>query len=170
MKNLIFCLIMFAELCINIMQVDAAQHIALAQADQKQKRDHKTNDLYKSYLEYSAYRNEVLSQNLANVNTPSYKADEVYIPNNFNELAGNNGASRKINIVKTSDMHISKHKNNESRLRKQKLKDPDEVKKNGNNVSLRQQMTKLSQNKMDYTTAIKSYATINSLFSSIIGK
>lgn len=161
---------MFIGVCGNIMQVKAAKHITLTQADQKQKRDHKTNDLYKSYLGYSAYRNEILSQNLANVNTPGYKADEVYIPSNFNELAGNNGASKKINIARTSAMHISKHKNNGSKLRSQKLKDPDEVKKNGNNVSLRQQMTKLSQNKTDYTTAIKGYATINSLFSSIIGK
>ena len=74
---------MFSGICINIMHANAAQHITLARADQKQKRDHKTNDLYKSYLEYSAYRNELLSQNLANVNTPGYKADEVYIPNNF---------------------------------------------------------------------------------------
>lgn len=170
MRNLVFLLITFTCTCVNIGHAQAAKHIALVKPDQKQNRNYKTNDLYKSYLEYSAFRNEVLSQNIANINTPGYKADEVYIPDNFEELAGNNGISKKVTLARTSRLHISKHKNTANKLRSQKLKDPDEVKKNGNNVSMRQQMTKLSQNKNDYTTAIKGYATINSLFSSIIGK
>ena len=149
---------------------NAAKHIGLTGQEVKKNRDHKTNDLYKSFLEQSAYRNEVLAQNLANVNTPGYKADEVYMPNNFNDLSGNSGASKAVTMANTSPKHITKHKENQGKFRKSKLKDPDEIKKNGNNVSLRQQMTKLSQNKTDYTAAVKGYATINSLFSAVIGK
>ncbi|MFK7973594.1 MAG: flagellar basal body rod protein FlgB [Rickettsiaceae bacterium] len=149
-----------------------AERLANAVSIEKQRKKQSTltNDLFKSYLEISSFRNKILSQNVANINTPGYKADEVAMPESLNDLAPTNRSVKKIRMFITSDRHIVNKNREDSKFASHKLKNPDEIKKNGNNVSLRQQMTKISQNKNDYATAVKSYAVTNSLFSSVIGK
>ena len=168
MRVLAVILILLINISFSNAKADAKQ-IALVKPEQKQDKLLSTNDLFKSYLELSAFKNKVISQNLANINTPGYKADEVEMPTNLNDLASGRSA-RKVKLSRTSDKHINGNKNGDSKFASRKLKDPDEIKKNGNNVSLRQQMTKLSQNKTDYAAAVKGYATINSLFSTVVGK
>jgi flagellar basal-body rod protein FlgB len=167
MKGLVAILIMLITASAS---AESGQRIALLKPEQRAAKQHQTNDLFKSYLEASAYRNKVLSQNLANVNTPGYKADEVTMPSSLNELSGSGKTTHSVRMKVTSDKHIHGSKGKDGKFISHKLKDPDEVKKNGNNVSLRQQMTKLSQNKSDYTAAVKGYATVNSLFSSVLSK
>jgi flagellar basal-body rod protein FlgB len=71
----------------------------------------------------------------------------------------------------TSSKHInSKRSSVSGKFSSHKLKDPYEVKPNGNNVSIAQQMLKLSQNQQDYNAALKSYSATNNLLSSVIGK
>ncbi len=149
---------------------ESGQRMALLRPEQKAAKQHQTKDLFKSYLEISAYRNKVLSQNLANINTPGYKADEVSMPESLDELSGEGKTTHNVQMKITSERHMAGSKSKDGKFTSQKLKDPDEIKKNGNNVSLRQQMTKLSQNKTDYAAAVKGYATTNSLFSSVLSK
>ena len=145
-------------------------HIALHKASVRETKKHHTKDLFKSYLELSSFRHKTLAQNVANVNTPGYKADEVEIPDEYNGLVGRGKTSRKITMARTSSKHISGNKDSNGTFSSHKLKDPYEIKKNGNNVSIGQQMTKISQNKNDYNTALKGYATLNSLYGTVIGK
>lgn len=149
---------------------ESDHRIALLKPEQRSTKQHQTKDLFKSYLEVSAYRNQVLSQNLANINTPGYKADEVYMPETLEQLGGDGKANHNVRMKVTSERHMPGSKSKDGKFSSHKLKDPDEIKKNGNNVSLRQQMTKLSQNKSDYTAAVKAYATTNSLFSAVLSK
>ncbi len=167
MKGLLAILIM---LITSSASAESAQRIALLKPEQRSVKQHQTNDLFKSYLEVSAYRNKVLSQNLANVNTPGYKADEVAMPDSLDALAGDGKTTHNVRMKVTSDKHMLGWQGKDGKFASHKLKDPDEIKKNGNNVSLRQQMTKLSQNKSDYAAAVKGYATMNSLFSSVLSK
>ncbi|PCJ29431.1 MAG: flagellar basal body rod protein FlgB [Rickettsiales bacterium] len=145
-------------------------HLPLRSADAREYRTHKTNDLFKSYLELSSFRHKIIAQNLANVNTPGYKADEVSMPVQYSDLAGSGQVVRKIGMIRTSNRHIASKKGAAGRFSSHKLHDPYEIKKNGNNVSLSQQIGKLSENKNDYAAVVKGYATTNSLFSSAIGK
>jgi flagellar basal-body rod protein FlgB len=99
----------------------------------------------KSYLELTAFKHKVLSENLANVNTPGYKAEDVHAPKDYSDLTEKGKSNRVLKLVRTSDNHIADTKRSNGKLSSHKLKDPYEVKPNGNNVSLAQQMTKLSQ-------------------------
>ncbi len=144
-------------------------HISLSKAEKKESKS-TTNEMLKSYLEVSSFRNKVLSQNVANINTPGYKADEVNMPEKYEDLSSDGGKNTRIGMKVTSYRHISGTNAPQGKLSSHKLKDPDEIKKNGNNVSMRQQMAKISQNKNDYTAAVKAYATSNSLYSSVLGK
>ncbi len=167
MKRLLTVLIIMVA---GSASAQSEQRMALLKPEQKAAKQHQTKDLFKSYLEISAYRNKVLSQNLANINTPGYKADEVSMPESLDELSGEGKTTHNVQMKVTSERHMAGSKGKDGKFTIQKLKDPDEVKKNGNNVSLRQQMTKLSQNKSDYAAAVKGYATTNSLFSSVLSK
>jgi flagellar basal-body rod protein FlgB len=148
----------------------SSSHIPLHKQSVRETKKHRTNDLFKSYLELSSFRHKTLAQNVANVNTPGYKADEVGMPEGYDGLIGRGKTSRKITMAKTSSKHISGNKDSSGKFSSHKLKDPYEIKKNGNNVSMGQQMTKIAQNKNDYNVAVKGYATLNSLYGTVIGK
>lgn len=147
-----------------------AKHITLYKPDVRESKKYRTSDLFKSYLELSAFRHKTLAQNVANVNTPGYKADEVKMPDDFNDLLGKERTSKKVTLARTSSKHISGNNESDKKFSSHKLKDPYEIKKNGNNVSMAQQMSKISQNKNDYNIAVKGYATLNSLYGTVVGK
>ena len=139
--------------------------------DRKDKKPATTNELIHSYLDLASFRHKVLSQNIANLNTPGYKADEVDIPKTINGLADRQKLKRKsISLATTSSKHMVGRNHSNNKFATQKLKDPYEIKPNGNNVSLAQQITKISQNQTGYDTAIKAYSSNNSLISTVLGK
>ena len=163
-------IILVAFLSVSAEAKQPSNHIALYKPDMREAKKYRTNDLFKSYLELSAFRHKTLAQNVANVNTPGYKADEVEMPDEFNDLLGKGGTSKKVVLGRTSSKHISGSKGSDKKFSSHKLKDPYEIKKNGNNVSMAQQMSKISQNKNDYNVAVKGYATLNSLYGTVVGK
>jgi flagellar basal-body rod protein FlgB len=139
--------------------------------DKKDKKAATTNDLIHSYLDIVSFRHKILSQNVANLNTPGYKADEVEIPKTIDGLADRQKLRRKsISLATTSNKHMGGRNQSISKFATQKLKDPFEIKPNGNNVSLAQQVTKISQNQTAYDTALKAYSSSNSLVSTVLGK
>lgn len=163
-------IILVAFISISAEAKQSANHIPLYKPNVREAKKYRTNDLFKSYLELSAFRHKTLAQNVANVNTPGYKADEVAMPDDFNDLRGKGNVSKKITLARTSSKHIGGNKGADKKFSSHKLKDPYEVKKNGNNVSMAQQMSKISQNKNDYNVAVKGYATLNSLYGTVVGK
>lgn len=144
--------------------------LQMAMSGQHKGDEYTTNELFAAYLERSSFRHKVLSENMANVNTPGYKADEVPEARDHEELMGDKGSIQKVRMLKTSRMHLQGQEKGSSKFTKEKLKDPYEIKPNGNNVSIAQQMTKLSQNQQDYNASVKGYATMNALVSAVLGK
>lgn len=168
MRLILTLLVAFFSVSASAKQSD--KRIAFYKPELREAKKHRTNDLFKSYLELSAFRHKTLAQNIANVNTPGYKADEVEMPDGFDGLVGKRRASRKITMARTSSKHIGGSKDSNGKFSSHKLKDPYEIKKNGNNVSMVQQTSKISQNKNNYNVAVKGYATLNSLFGTVVGK
>jgi flagellar basal-body rod protein FlgB len=167
-KTLFFCAFCILTMSCNVY---GANHIAMKKSDNSDNgKNTTTNELMKSYLELTAFKHKILSENLANVNTPGYKAEDVDSPKDYSDLTGKGRSNRALKLVITSDNHIADTKRSSGKLSSHKLKDPYEVKPNGNNVSLAQQMTKLSQNQQDYNAAVKGYAVMNSLVSAVLGK
>jgi len=139
-------------------------------ARDKKSKEPGTNQLLHSYLNLLSFRHKILSQNVSNVNTPGYKAEEVNIPENIADLDNAKLQHRKLRLKNTSPKHMKGNKGGDGHFNVAKLKDPFEVKPNGNNVSLNQQITKISQNQTSYDTAVKTYAVTNSLVSTVLGK
>ena len=145
-------------------------HKTVHKAETRNKRAYTTNQLLKAYLERSSFKHKVLAQNMANVNTPGYKADEVPEVADYDDLMDNAATVRRVSIARTSSRHLPGSHGDDGKIATEKLKNPYEIKPNGNNVSIAQQMTKLSQNQQDYNAAVKAYSSTNSLFSTVLGK
>jgi flagellar basal-body rod protein FlgB len=167
---ILFFLVSSALQLIKTSYASGPARLSLEKPELRETKKHQTNDLFKSYLEVSSLRHKVLSQNIANLNTPGYKADEVDIPTKYDELIGDKKKIKRVRMVTTSKTHIIGSSNASSKFTSHKLRDPYEIKPNGNNVSLAQQMTKLSQNQQDYNAALKGYTATNGLLSATLGK
>ena len=169
MKNIL----VFFAFCILTTSFSAygGKHLAMEKSDNSDDaKNTTTNELMKSYLELTSFRHKILSQNLANVNTPGYKAEEVAAPKEYSDLAGKGKTTRSVKLARTTSNHIDGGQKSAEKFAAHKLQDPYEIKPNGNNVSLAQQMTKVSQNQQDYNAAVKGYAVMNSLVSAVLGK
>ncbi len=137
-------------------------------ADNAKKNSLTTSALLQSHLKLSAFRHKVLSNNLANINTPRYTADEVKLPKKEEDLI--QLRSHKLKLAVTSVKHFKGNHKYDTDFPVEKLKDPDEIKMNGNNVSLSQQLTKLSENQVNYDVALQAYKSSNGLVSAVLGK
>jgi len=170
MKKLLLSLSFILLFVSSALAASDDSRLVLEKPATREEKNYQTNDLFKAYLDASSFRHKVLSQNIANLNTPGYKADEVEIPTKYDVLIGDKKKIKRVSLAVTSEKHIAGQNRPGSKFESHKLKDPYEIKPNGNNVSLAQQMTKLSQNQQDYNAAVKGYATTNALLSTTLGK
>ena len=107
----------------------------------------------KKLIQYSAFRHNVLSSNVANINTPGYVAKDV-LPFNISEY------NKKVRLKTTSPMHIT----NSAAASFNTFHPRDtEVKIDGNNVSVESETLKLSKNDFEHKKAIEMYNKIISL-------
>ena len=128
--------------------------------------------LLQIYMDYLNQRHAELSNNVANLNTPGFKASDLSPkPETFSgwiTLMNNNTAS--LNLVMTSSGHMPGNVKTSGKKFKTKLEENiEEVKPNGNNVSLSQQSFKISENKNDYEHAIKAYKSSYDLMNMVVG-
>jgi flagellar basal-body rod protein FlgB len=130
-----------------------------------------TNLMLKAYLGRSSFKHQVLSENIANLNTPKYKAEDVEMPTKYEDLVSVNKNSKQIGMRKTNNLHMAgSRKSNDGKFSRIKLKKSIENKPNGNNVSLSQQMLKISDNQQSYNEVLKAYAVTNNLTNVVLGK
>lgn len=100
----------------------------------------------KHRMSYLGERQALLSKNIANANTPHYKAQD---------LAPMEGGSHQLKLYMTNPRHISL--NMGSADFKQIERDTFETTPMGNNVVLDEEMVKVSQNNMEYQETTNLY-------------
>ena len=123
----------------------------------------------KGKLRFHETRQKVLAENVANAETPGYRARDIKAPDFFRmavEGEGNDGVS----TVLTNPMHIAGPLiDNSAPFRPEKV-GGYEVTPDGNAVSLEDQMMKVTQNQMDYQMATSLYARSLGLLKTALGK
>ncbi len=124
-----------------------------------------TNLLFK-HLSFRSDRQNVISSNIANVNTPGYKTKELVFEDEMSKVKGNN----ELQLFTTNTKHINPslydiNKLNEPRLVNVKgLKEQND----GNNVSMDNQMSEMSKNKIIFDAIQSSIKKDSRLFRSVI--
>ncbi len=113
-------------------------------------------------------RQRILAQNIGNSDTPGYKPLELK-PFSFHsqlQQADNVGAPRRTNAKHLTGSHNA----NSNGIETQKMKDPGEVRPDGNAVVLEQQMMKLAENAAEYQMVTGVYRKAINLFRTAMGR
>lgn len=106
----------------------------------------------KNRMSYIGERQGVLSKNIANANTPDYKARDLE-PFKSNVAGG----SHKLQMRATNPNHFAGSRGGNGKFQTIKDKDTFETTIAGNNVSLDEEMKKVAQNNLDYQETTNLY-------------
>jgi len=120
-------------------------------------------------LEWSQARQKVLAENVANSDTPSYRARDL-TPLKFEAPAeGSPATVSTVALSRTEDGHMTGFGSAASPFRTQ-TKGDYEVRPTGNAVNLEEQMMKVAANNMDYQAATAVYTRSLRLIKTALGK
>jgi flagellar basal-body rod protein FlgB len=112
-------------------------------------------------MAYDSERQKVLAQNIANIDTPGYRAQELMPLDFHNVLAAQ---TQQVALSVTSDGHLNGNHAVTQRFRSEYERNPFEITPSGGTVVLEEQMMKISQNATDYTLSTDLYKKIGNLF------
>ena len=102
--------------------------------------------LIKKGIQVSDLRQNIISSNITNINTPEYKVSRV----KFEEYL--NKAVNEIHMKTTNSGHLGNTNDIEPNIVK---RDTTYLKDNGNNVDIDLEMTELAANELYYSTLVK---------------
>ena len=117
-------------------------------------------------LRYHSQRMPVLAQNVANADTPGYKAKDVQAPD-FKKMVE---ANQRFAIAHTSPLHLSSSTMLSPALAVVLQEAAYETNPNGNNVSIEEQIQKVSMNASEYQLALNLHESVDKMFNIAIGK
>lgn len=117
-----------------------------------------TYDLLKTALDVSSLRQETISSNISNINTPDYKANRVAFESYFDKAINGAGLSR------THEQHLDIGQN-DSMITKQ---EDTFVQDNGNNVDVDFEMAELSANNIYYDAVVSQLNEKYNMMRSVI--
>ena len=120
-------------------------------------------------LEWSQARQKVLAENVANSDTPSYRARDL-TPLKFEAPAeGSPATVSTVALARTEEGHLTGFGATASPFRTQ-TKGDYETRPTGNAVNLEDQMMKVAANNMDYQAATAVYTRSLRLIKTALGK
>jgi flagellar basal-body rod protein FlgB len=117
-------------------------------------------------IDYLARRQAVLSENVANANTPDYKVKDL-APVSFKDLMA--PPAEPVRAAITNPMHISPAVE-PTRFEEVDVQRPEESKPDGNQVLIEDQMQKIGEIKGDYELAVNLMMKNISMFKTAIDK
>lgn len=117
-------------------------------------------------MKWLSQRQSVLSQNIANSDTPGYEAADLK-PQKFKDLVAR-PAETSIDLKRTSDAHIVNEKKGAFRAKEDKT--PYEVTPAGNAVALEDQMMKLADTQIQYQLTTSLYKKQIGLLKTALGR
>ncbi|MHB8283690.1 MAG: flagellar basal body rod protein FlgB [Caulobacteraceae bacterium] len=118
----------------------------------------------KSKLDYVNQRQKLLSENVANADTPGYAPRDLK-PFTLSWAMKHAGASKSVGLAQTDASHMTgpiDASRSDSAFNNSTGAD-SEVRIDGNQVVLEEQMSKLTQARIDYEAAVDFYQQTNSL-------
>lgn len=121
----------------------------------------------KAKLSYTSERQGVLAQNIANVDTPGYRARDV-VPPDFKDVLSRAPGSR-LAMTMTSGQHLASGAGSASGHRIVTRASTYEQSPVGNNVSIEEEMMRVSQNQSEYQRTINLYRKTIALFKTALG-
>jgi flagellar basal-body rod protein FlgB len=128
-------------------------------------------NIMKNKMEYLSQRQGVLAQNVANADTPDYKARDITEPD-FKAMTKNvsRNASLQLPVAVTDSKHITGSGHGKKIFAIERKDSTYERNPNGNNVVLEQEMMQISQNQAEYQKVLSLYRKSVELFKTALGR
>jgi flagellar basal-body rod protein FlgB len=103
-------------------------------------------------LDIRARKHEVIVSNIANVDTPNYKAFELIVEDELANMESNKNLN---NLTKTHPLHLSAKSQNGDNFSTSRLHLSEEVtlRGDGNTVNMEKEMAELAENNIMYRTS-----------------
>ncbi len=108
--------------------------------------------ILEKFLDLSLKKHSIIASNIANANTPNYKAKEMNFEKAFREALGENEDSITLKI--TDPRHISDGNSVENLSPKVEISSAP-ARPDGNNVNMEKEMVKLTENNIAYNLGIQ---------------
>jgi len=123
----------------------------------------------KSKLGYLSERQGILAQNVANADTPDYKAKDLAAPD-FKKMVSSAGSSvQNLHMKTTNPKHLTGGGASGTSHKVTSRDKTDELNPNGNNVVIEEEMAKIGENQAEYLKVLNLYSKAISMFKSAIG-
>jgi flagellar basal-body rod protein FlgB len=125
--------------------------------------------MLRTRLDWAQARQRVLAENVANSDTPKYRAHDI-APLKFDQAPlASPGAVSSVSLTRTADSHLAGVGLSQSPFRAANSRD-FEVRPAGNAVNLEEEMMKVAANQMDCQTATALYTRSLNLLKTALGK
>lgn len=125
--------------------------------------------MLRTRLDWAQARQRVLAENVANSDTPKYRAHDI-APLKFEETPlASPGTVSAVSLTRTADSHLAGVGLSQSPYRSANARD-FEVRPAGNAVNLEEEMMKVAANQMDFQTATALYTRSLNLIKTALGK
>ena len=124
--------------------------------------------MLRTRLQWAQERQRVLAENVANADTPKYRARDLTAPKFEDPTQITPAAVAKVSLTRTVSGHIGGLGSSGSAFRTEKGN--YEVRPAGNSVSLEDEMMKVAANQMDYQAATALYTRSLNLLKIALGK
>ena len=128
--------------------------------------DTKLFQMMRTNLSYLGERQTIISQNIANANTPGYEAKDLK-PLNFDDVLGS--MSNQVSMTATNAQHMGGNKQT-SVFGKVSASKAFEITPTGNKVVLENQMMEASKNSMEYQKTTNIYKKMLDMFKVALGQ
>ncbi|MCZ6839752.1 MAG: flagellar basal body rod protein FlgB [Alphaproteobacteria bacterium] len=119
-------------------------------------------------MSWLSRRTEIIAQNVANADTPGFKARDLK-PVNFREMVDREAGSRNAGPRLTNARHLTGTRATLS-FDTERAPDRFETSINGNDVSLEQQLTRLGQTQLSYQATTNLYRKHLDMFRIALGR
>lgn len=123
-------------------------------------------DVVKKRLAWLGQRQEVISQNIANSDTPNYKAKEIQ-PFQFKELLRRENSGLNMSVTEVS--HLRGVRKAVRRFQVKDNRQPYETNPSGNSVVLEEQMSKMNENGASHRLTSELYKKHLSMIQAALG-
>lgn len=123
-------------------------------------------NMLETKLTYDAERQKLLAQNIANIDTPGYKAKDLQPLDFRNVLAAQ---TSHIPLAATNPMHLNGGRAGVGKFRAVTSRDTFERTPTGGTVVVEEQMMKVAQNATDYQMTTGLYKKVHNLFRQALG-
>ena len=129
--------------------------------------------MLRTRLQWAQARQRVLAENVANADTPNYRAHDLAAPKFETPATGPAGTApplMTVSLARTEPGHIGGIGQSDRRSKPKPKRQLRGASPTGNAVNLEQEMMKVAANQMDYQAVSALYARSLSLIKTALGK